>query len=98
MHGYPTTGEAEINASVKLGKTPPYIGPTLWGQGVIYAKFWRDNYRHQSETWYHQGYWPLLCSGPAVSLRRERRGFLNFSMPNTLHERHLYHRKLFAPE
>jgi hypothetical protein len=29
------------------------------------------------ETWYHQGrwFWPLLCSGPAVSLHRERRGF-----------------------
>ena len=29
------------------------------------------------ETWYHQDrwFWPLLCSGPAVSLPSERRGF-----------------------
>lgn len=33
------------------------------------------------ESWYHQGrwFWPLLCSGPAVSLPSERRGFLFLS-------------------
>ncbi len=35
------------------------------------------NSLHDRETWYHQDrwFWPLLCSGPAVSLPSERRGF-----------------------
>ncbi len=48
----------------------------MWQNRAFAEKIVLDSLQDR-ETWYHQDrwFWPLLCSGPAVSLPSERRGF-----------------------
>ncbi len=62
------------------------------------AEFFAGGTRQSQKTWYHQESWPLLCSGPAVSLRRERRGFFVVSTAATSRRSlsSLHHRRTFC--